>query len=286
MIVQHENAAIIAYSIPDEQRNFSGAKTHAWFPKAMFDETSKENASDGTWFFGRKDSVDACTGERLGSGYVALFSAREADWTNESGNAWNDKEIMASGASNIWICVVGNEHDFGSFESFRKQILAAHLNISGVGSLNPLECSFDIPGAKSSPGTAPRLELFYSTKTGRFAGEDLQLDSFPRYENRYIQQITGSGLRPRVEGIFIGNAVAFGSRAYTIVHAPTSLTLEHNLNAPSRSHTAQRDARVVAKQKELRLRDGSLTTVRQPRPGVRVAAHVAQRVTPNRQRFS
>ncbi|SOE87010.1 hypothetical protein SAMN05446935_7556 [Burkholderia sp. YR290] len=291
MIVQHENAAIIAYSIPDEQRNFSGAKTHAWFPKAMFDETNKEDASDGTWFFGRKDSIDARDGARLGSGYVALFSARKADWTNESGNAWNDKEIMTSGASNIWLCVVGNEHAYGSFESFRTQILNSHLNVSGVGSLNPLECSFDIPGAKCPPGTAPRLELFYSDRIGRFAGEDLELDNFPRFENRYIQQVTttqrgASGIHPQVEGLSFSNSVAFGSRAYTIVHAPTGLTLEHDLDASTRSHTSQSDALGMVKQKAPRLQDGNLTTVRRLRLGTRAAAHVVQPTRPNRRRFS
>lgn len=291
MIVQHENAAIIAYSIPDEQRNFSGAKTHAWFPKAMFDETSKQNASDGTWFFGRKDSVDSRTGERLGSGYVALFSAREADWTNETGNAWNDKEIMTNGASNIWVCLVGNEHDFGSFDSFKNETVASHLNISGVGSLNPLECSFDIPGAKSPAGTSPRLELFYSTKTGRFAGQDLELDGFPRYENRYIQQTTatppaGSGVRPQVERFATSNAVGFGSRAYTIVHAPTGLRLEHDLDAPSRSHTSQLDAMIATMQKELRLQDGSLTTVRRSRLRGSGIPPISLPSGPNRRRFS
>src|SRR5262249_35450247 len=50
MIVQHENAAIIAYDLPATQRSVSGFSTHAWFPKAMFDDAHKQDANDGTWF--------------------------------------------------------------------------------------------------------------------------------------------------------------------------------------------------------------------------------------------
>ena len=53
----------------------------------MFDETGHRDKDGGTWFFGRKDTVDAATGEPTGnSGYVALFSALRATWTDEPGN--------------------------------------------------------------------------------------------------------------------------------------------------------------------------------------------------------
>jgi len=275
MIVQHENAAIIAYNIPSQQRDISGAKTHAWFPKAMFDETSKQDANGGTWFFGRKDHFDPdpTTGAPVlvGSGYVALFTAIQADWTNESGNAWNDKEIMASGGSNIWVCMIGNQDQFGDFDTFCKEVQNAYLNISGVSfaSVNQLECSFDIPRAASPAGTSPRLELFYDDKKGRFAGADIELDNFPRFENQYMTQMvavgpSGSGLRPQVEHFTTRDSVGFGSTAYRITHPITGLTLDHDISAPSRSHTSQSD-QTKLKVPAQRLFDGSLTVVRRPR---------------------
>jgi hypothetical protein len=260
-IVQHENAAIIVYSIPKFQRTVSGASTHAWFPQAKFDNTSKQDANEGTWFFGRKDAPDGA-----GSGYVALFSALKCDWTNESGNAWNGKEIMTHGDSNIWVCVIGNQQQFGSFDTFRQEVLNAYLNISGLGGLDQLECSFDIPRASSPPGASPRLEAFYDDRKGRFAGNDIELDNFPRFENKYVAQMVtrgplGSGLRPQVESFGTQNSVGFGSTSYRIMHPATGLSLDHDLTTPARSHTSQTDQPGASPR---RLVSGSLTAVRRP----------------------
>jgi hypothetical protein len=281
MIVQHENAAIIAYNIPSQQRAISGASTHAWFPKAMFDEASKQDANDGTWFFGRKDHFDPDpkSGNPVlaGSGYVALFTARQADWTNESGNNWNDKEIMTTGGSNIWVCMIGNQDQFGDFDTFRKEIQNAYLNISGVGSLNQLECSFDIPRAVSPPGKSPRLELFYDDRIGRFAGDDIELDNFPRFENPYLAQLIavgypGSGLRPQVGHFTTQNSVGFGSTGYSITHPITGLTLVHDVTAPSRTHTSQAD-QSQQQASVRRLQDGNLTPVRRPPRSLPIRQH-------------
>ena len=282
MIVQHENAAIIAYDIPEFQRSVSGFSTHAWFPKQMFDETRKQDSNGGTWFFGRKDhSKD---GAKVGSGYVALFSALQADWTNETGNSWNDKEIMTQtpeehffAGSNIWISVVGNEHQFADvasgkeFDTFCEEIQNAYLHVSGVGNIYDLECSFDIPRAASPQGRSPRLELFYGSdsKTGRFAGDDIQLDNFPRFENRYITQMvptgpTGSGLRPQVEGFTTSKSVGFGSSSYRITHPATGLTLDHDSTSPTRRHISQQD-QAQQNAPSRRLQNGSLSAIRRSR---------------------
>jgi hypothetical protein len=279
MIVQHENAAIIAYNLPALQRSVSGFSTHAWFPKEQFDETRKQDSNGGTWFFGRKDHMR--DGMKVGSGFVALFSAIEADWTNEPGNNWNNKEIMtkAPGAnvlagSNIWISVVGNEKQFDDagdgkqFDAFCNEIQDAYLHVSGVGSVYDLECSFDVPRAKSPDGQTPRLELFYGgdKKTGRFAGDDLQLDNFPRFENKYVTQMvttapSGSGVHPQVEGFGTTPSVGFGSTGYRITHPVTGLTLDHDTTAPTRSHSAQPDP-APQKATARRLYDGALAPTR------------------------
>lgn len=275
MIVQHENAAIIAYDVPATQRSVSGFSTHAWFPKGMFSETHKQDSNGGTWFFGKKDHLEG--GVEVGSGFVALFSATEGDWTSEDGNAWNDKEIKtrAPGAnvlkgSNIWVCVVSSQaqyKDAGAgkeYDAFCQEVANAYLHISGVGSPYGLECSFDVPRAAAPAGSSPRLELFYDDRKGRFAGSDLELDNFPRFENRYVSQMiatapAGSGLRPQVEGFGRSQSVGFGSTGYGLQHPATGLTLEHDTAAPARQHTSQAEQKATAQLQ--RLRDG-LTAVR------------------------
>ena len=100
-------------------------------------------------------------GVNVGSGYIALFTAKQADWTNEPGNNWNDKEIMTKGGSNIWACKIGNRKQFGDFDTFRDKVLNAYLDVSGVGSLSQLHCRFDSPDG-------PVLELFYDDRIAYF----------------------------------------------------------------------------------------------------------------------
>ena len=267
MVVQYERAAIAIYDISVDLRKFSGAATHAWFPTVMFDHTDKQDANGGTWFFGRKDTYTPDGSARTGSGYVALFSALKADWTNnDNPNPWNGKEIQAKGGSNIWIYVVGNEHDFGDFDTFRREVLAGYLNVSGVGTPNGLECSFDIPRTSSPAGRTPRLEAFYGDRRGRFAGDDLSLDEFPRFENRYVQQLSagsrgGTGLRPQVQTLTSSPSVGFGSRAYTFVHPVTGMSVDHDLDTPRRTFTQQAGPDATKPQVQ-RLVDGSTTAIR------------------------
>lgn len=212
MIVQHENAAIIAYNTPNLQRAVSGACTHAWFPKDQFDETEQlDRTSDGeTWTFGRK-----------GDGYVGLLSARKVRRTQDAHNPWSNKELRAEGGGNIWVCLVGNAATFGNFATFKREALLARVNISGVGTWNALECSFDIPRASAPAGRAPRLELHYSDRKGQFAGEDLTLDEFPRFDNDYVRTNPGG-------------VVAWGATGYEIRHPDpkVGLFLRHTLAGP------------------------------------------------------
>ena len=304
MIVQHENAAIIAYDIPALQRSISGFSTHAWFPKQMFDETRQQDSNGGTWFFGRKDHLQ--NGVKVGSGYVALFSALPAYWTNESGNAWNDKEIKTElpgvnilSGSNVWISVVSSEHQYSDaddgkqFDTFCQEIQDAPLHVSGIGAPGDLECTFDVPRAVAPAGKSPTLTLSYGSKTGSFAGEDLQLDNFPRFENRYTTQMvatspSGSGLRPQVEGFTTVKAVGFGSTGYRISHPPTGLTLDHDTSQPSRRFNSQKEQAAQAAVSSRRLEEG-LTAVRRirsksvrprPIPHVRLDRSAIRRRTP------
>ncbi len=229
MIVQHRSAAIIAYQLNDLEERLSDPATHAWFPKAMFDSTKLVSAGGGTWAFGQK-----------AAGYVALYSAKPLAWQTQG--PWTDKELIADGNANIFVCLVGNEAKFGSFDAFQQQVKSAYLHVSGVDGLAGLECSFDVPGETAPAGSAPRLELFYDDARGRFAGSDLDLDLFPRWDAPYA-------------------TVPWKSQNYTISHPGTGLTVTHDLSHVVRSFTAQ-PVPPAPQPLPRRLSDGSLTPVR------------------------
>lgn len=131
-----------------------------------------------------------------------------------------------------------------------------------------LHCSFDIPRAQAPAGRSPRLELFYDSLTGKFAGDEIPLDDLPRFENRYARQMvttgpSGGGLRPQVEGFREVKSVEFGSTGYRIEHPATGLFLEHDTTTPTRRANAQDDLKKSAAKQ--RLEAGSLAPFRRVR---------------------
>ena len=243
MIVQYRSAAIIAYQFNDLEKRLSDSATHAWFPRVMFDEVSDPvDANGGTWVFGRKDNtLDPGTGDLPNSGYVALFSARKLTWTTDG--PWAGKELIADGSSNVFICLVGSRTTFGSFDAFKTETTNAYLHVAGVGGLKGIQCSFDVPRENAPAGNAPRLELFYDDIKARFAGQDLDLTSFPRWDNQYA-------------------SVPWGARSYTFMHPAFGLFVKHDLDHSVRTFNRQPDPKLQQKLPPRRLQDNSLTPVR------------------------
>jgi PLAT/LH2 domain len=174
-IVQMKNAAIIAYKPNDLQLVLFGRRTHAWFPKAAFDQgtviqrSGNSNSDDGLWTFGQ-----------VGDGYVGLFSAHQPDWTTTG--PWADNELIAEGARNVFILQVGSKSEFGSFSNFVDAVSHARIHVGGLAlvTTNDFECSYDIPGAG-------RLELHYDAHQVRYGGRKFSDDNFPRFENPYVK---------------------------------------------------------------------------------------------------
>ena len=237
-VIQHRNAAIVAYKPKDLQFLIFGHRTHAWFPKPAFDSGSVVqrrgncNADSGMWTFGK-----------VGDGYVALFSAQAPQWTADG--PWMDRELVADGARNFFIFQVGGVDDFGSYEDFIDQVCQARIHTGGVGLVTPgevagaaggaalgaaggfavagpvgalaggiggaifgaehssedFECSYDIPGGD-------RLELHYDNNQVRYAGWILSDDNYPRFENPYVKC----------------GRVSWDQYCYTIKHVNHSLT--------------------------------------------------------------
>ncbi len=113
--VQYRNVAVCIYN---SHGNGGLDLTHAYFPKQAFDEVVEVSS----WVFARK-----------GKGYIALRSQLPTSWQADDNGNVND--IVASGRQNIWICEMGSEKEWGSFQSFVKAISQAtvkydHLNVT------------------------------------------------------------------------------------------------------------------------------------------------------------
>jgi len=121
-IGQHRDVAVILYA-PQYQAKPLGLEqfdyrdeTHAYFPKAHFDEVVQE----GKWTFGRKDD-----------GYVGLWSFRPTHWREGQPEVFENAglpfDLVADGAQNAWVVQIGDVDEWGSFEAFRAALAAASV---------------------------------------------------------------------------------------------------------------------------------------------------------------
>ena len=167
-VAQYKNLAFILYRI--RMNKAIGERgvypyTHAFFPKWAFDEIAESNG----WIFGRR-----------GAGFVALYSARPYEWKDPDSPAVHD--AVAKGKQNVWICLTGDTDQYGSFDAFKQQVLAARVDMQP----KDLAVTFDAPGV----GTAK-----FSWK-GSFVidGKEQALNNFPRVDNPYCRSEFDSGV--------------------------------------------------------------------------------------------
>lgn len=85
--------------------------THAFFPQERFDEVVQRDGTTGSW-----------TVARLGTGFIALWSARPTEWRSTpviSSATFNEPfDLVAPGdARNVWICEVGRAVEWGTANS-------------------------------------------------------------------------------------------------------------------------------------------------------------------------
>ena len=153
--------------------------THAWFPKDKFDEVVEKN----NWIF-------ACKG----NGYLALRSKNRYFWRENQPGSYGeqidkdlivrpatlgqkpedvDREVIADGAENIWICQLGRKADDGMFEQFIESISSAELTFSG------LNIEYQSPGNGL---------IKFGWETGLSVnGNEIQLHDYPRYDNPFVR---------------------------------------------------------------------------------------------------
>jgi hypothetical protein len=169
---QYKNLTIVIYytkKIPALYVPIRFFFTHAWLPKDKFDDVSERK----DWIFARK-----------ADGYLALRSQKPYFWNKESdepdltfihGKFPEDmnREIIADGAHNIWICQMGSKGDDGGFEQFIDRICSADLTF------RRLEVEFQSPGNG--------LVRFGWDGPLSVDGVKIPLQDYPRYDNPYVQ---------------------------------------------------------------------------------------------------
>jgi hypothetical protein len=174
---QYKNVAIVIYNIEKIPALYVPIKhffTHAWFPKDKFDEVVEKKG----WIFARK-----------GEGYLGLRSQNPYFWNTDSGvsrlpNAKPpdfairknpedmDREIIADGAQNVWICQMGRKAEDGEFPDFVEKVSAAEIAFSGL----------------NVEYRSPANGLIRFGWEGGFSadGVEVPLRDYPRYDNPFV----------------------------------------------------------------------------------------------------
>jgi hypothetical protein len=126
-IGQHRDLAVILYAPQFEPRPLGLVQfdyrneTHAYFPKAHFDEVIQE----GNWTFGRK-----------GDGYVALWSFQPTAWREGQPEVYDNRglpfDLVADGAQNAWVVQLGDAVEWLSFEAFMTALSASRISAEPV----------------------------------------------------------------------------------------------------------------------------------------------------------
>lgn len=181
---QYKNVAVIIYNIEKIPALYVPIKhffTHAWFPKDKFDEVIEKN----NWIFARK-----------GEGYLALRSQNPYFWnvagaeskvsrlSSEKGAKSSDfavrknpedfdRELVVSGAQNVWLCQMGRKADDGEFSDFVEKLSTAGIAFSGMN------VEFQSPGNG----------LVRFGWDGGFSVDrvEIPLHDYPRYDNPFVK---------------------------------------------------------------------------------------------------
>ncbi len=154
--------------------------THAYFPQDHFDEVVQQ----GNWTFGR-----------FRDGYIALYSYRPAEFLVYDPNVYATNgmvkpfDLVANGgADNVWIVECGRAADSGSFADFRAAILAAHLEVTPLGTENGLSKGYDVVYDSPSRG---RITFGWQAPF-TVGGTEIPLAQFPRYDDPWSHTEFGS----------------------------------------------------------------------------------------------
>ncbi len=164
-VAQIHNALIAIYHSSTRKGLYITNKlfmTHAWLPKDQFDEV----VEDAGWVFARKKA-----------GYLALRTQQPYYWQDVPGED-QQREIIAEGPDNIWICELGAQAEYGSFTAFMACITSACVQYNG----------------RSVYYQSPSQGWLRFGWKGPFLhqGEIIRQRDFPRYDNPYAHAPFGA----------------------------------------------------------------------------------------------
>jgi hypothetical protein len=238
MVAQQENVAVSIYAPDDLQASLCPEQTHAHWPFDHFDEFRTEPRNGGRWLFGRRDRRfpprTPCMprperqpqengawpvgrwrdegGE--GSGYIALFSARDLKTVPSSPYA--NREVVAEGGhDNIWITVVGDRATYGSFDEFVSDVLAAIVTTDIAERTAAI--TLPLPGTASTGAPGKRFEVSWDDGI-RFDGQRLGTDDWPRFEWRRSAVPVAQALQPSPYELRVDDVRLRGQRDPTAAH--------------------------------------------------------------------
>ncbi len=162
---QIKNVVITIYNISSTPTLYVPNRlffTHAWLPRDQFDQVWEQNG----WIFARLDQ-----------GYLALRSQQPYHWQDQPGEDQN-REVIADGLRNIWICELGRQAVDGPFEDFANRISQSQIAYG------------DLQVVYHSPSRG-RLEFGWQGPL-RQDGQIVTLSDYPRYDNPYLQAEFGT----------------------------------------------------------------------------------------------
>ena len=149
-VTLHKNIAVIQYrkgELSMLEEFFSANHTHAFFPKAGFDEVVEAAG----WVTGRK-----------GDGYLALYSHQPAVWAED-----NEYELLAEGAENVWLVEMGSAAENGTYEEFVNALAETQVTVGEkISYLSPSRGAVEVgwqgpmrvEGVEKSPVDCPRFD--------------------------------------------------------------------------------------------------------------------------------
>jgi hypothetical protein len=115
---QWKDALVAIYHLPaDDWMGF----THAYFPVYQFSEYEIKTDQDTllTWAFARKEN-----------GFLALTCSQGFELIERVPDGF--RELRSYGKDNVWVCQMGRAETDGSFEHFKKRILALKCDFQGT----------------------------------------------------------------------------------------------------------------------------------------------------------
>ena len=114
--MQYQNTLFAIYNpYLLEQLIFNTSITHAYF----FAEGYEQVVESNNWVLAKHSST-----------YVALYSYRPIRWEEgPSSISSGYEEIIAIGNTNVWICHVGEQSEYGSFDKFVESIAESEVNV-------------------------------------------------------------------------------------------------------------------------------------------------------------